>query len=182
MMRKIEWLPLETAMKRLVLTLLFSLSTMLLGASATAQDAKELVDTGKGVKFQKASGWAEAAKKKGTVAVLKAAGDERSEVEFRWSQVEGNKVKQYFNSFHASLTGAGLKRVDKGKQAKYGGVDGRLTEYEAANADGTTTSVYVYEFSAANGAWLVVGMFLSEEKAKRFAELESMLKTIAVGE
>lgn len=161
---------------RLLLFITFVVSAFV--STDAFADPKDVIDTGKGVTFEKTSGWAPGPKKKGTVAVLVAAGDEANQIEFRWASVAADKLEQYFNSFHASLTGAGLKRVAEPAAKQYGGAEGELTEYALENPDGSKTSVFVYQFARADGAWLVVGMFTAERRDANFSALEKMLGTL----
>ena len=142
-------------------------------------DDKDVVDTGKGLKFEKASGWAQAPNKKGVVAALSAAGDEQSQIEFRWAEVDSKKAKQYFNSFHASLVGAKLKKIGEAQKKTFGSVAGTLTEYEATGKSGTTR-VLVFQFSKDGAAWLVVGMFDGTKRDAYLADLEKILATITI--
>lgn len=140
-------------------------------------DEKDTIDTGKGLTFQKESGWAKAKNAKGVVAALNAAGDEESQIEFRWAEVDPKKAKQYFNSFHASLVGAKLKKVGEPAQKTYGKVSGTLTEYEAATKNGSTR-IFVFQFANGGAAWLVVGMFDGKRRDQYLGDYEKMLATI----
>lgn len=160
---------------RLFLLVLIALS--LVSGNAFADD-KELVDTGKGLQFEKRSGWATAVPKKGAVAALTAAGDPSAQIEFRWARVEPAKLKQYFNSFHSSLA-TSLRRVGEPQQKTFGKVSGVFTEYETGSKD-AGSSVVVFEFSQGDSAWLVVGMFTREARDSHVRDLEKMLGTIVV--
>lgn len=165
---------------RTTLLSLLALFALALGSStALAQDdGEDKVDTGKGLSFSKPSGWVIAPTKKGAVAAMYAAGDKRSQIEFRFSRVDDGKAKQYFTSFHGSLVGAGLQKSGEGEAKTYGKLQGKLSQYVT---DGSTPMrLYVFEFSSKKGAWLIVGMFDDTQADKYLVDYEKLLTAVVV--
>lgn len=157
---------------------LLVLSVAMFITSPLAAQDKDLVDTGQGIKYTKPSGWVQADKKKGAVSGLHAAGDKKSQIEFRFAKITADRAKSYFATFHTQLGKAKLKRVKEGEKKSYGKFDGMLTEY-AAGKDDTSKALFVFEFTTAEGAWLVVGMFDGRARDKHLESYEALLGSLA---
>lgn len=155
-----------------------SLLMLALTAPAHADD-KDTIDTGKGLTFSKPGGWVDAGKKKGAVAALKSSSDEKSGIEFRYAEISAAKSTSFFNSFHASLVGAGLEKKGKSESKTYGKLKGTLVEYTTSQKEGEGMRVFVFQFHRGNGAWLVVGMFDAGKRDAHLSDYEAMLTTVA---
>lgn len=146
---------------------------------ALAQDDPDRVDAGEGLSYVKPDGWVVSPPRKGAVSALHKAGDEKSQIELRFAKIEADRAPSYFATFHASLAKANLTRVTAAQQREYGVLKGAVTEY-GAGSGARGKSIFVFEFTTATGAWLVVGMFNAAARDAYLADLETLLRGVVV--
>ena len=160
-------------MKRLILLAAFLL-TSFASAGAFAQDG-DVINTKNGLTYVKPSGWVDAGPSKGAVSRLHEAGDKKTQIELRFTPVTGDKAKSFFSAFHSSLSRKKLER--KSNAAKtYGALSGTLSEY-VAKTSSATKSIFVFEFTTDDGAWLGVGMFDGAKRDQALVAFEALLKS-----
>lgn len=147
--------------------------------TAPLSEKLETIDTKEGLLIRKPDGWVTAAPAKGTVAVLRAAGDSTSRIEFRLAPgMDSGKAALYFNSFHTNLQTAGLKKVVDAASKTYGENVGTQTEYETSSAKKKYRLV-VWQTHRGEKAWLVVA-FLEEEAREDYLEdYSELISTLA---
>jgi hypothetical protein len=162
---------------RAFLLSIVSLLVLAVAAPASADDGA-VIDTGKGLQFSRPDGWVDAGKKKGTVAALRAAGDKKSGIEFRYARVTAEKSVAYFNSFHARLVEAGLQKQES-ESKEYGELRGKLTEYATSTDGDEGLRLFVFQFHRDDAAWLVVGMFDAEQRNNYLKDYEALLTAIS---
>lgn len=161
---------------RLLLSFYFFAAISIFVAPVYA-DERDKIDTGQGLTYEKPSGWTETPNKKGTASALVAAGDDTSQIELRYAKIEGEQARNYFATFHTSLSKAKLQRVGEGTEKKFGKLEGVLTEY--STGEGAKQKVlFVFEFSTSGGVWLVVGMFDARQRDEHLKSYEGLLASV----
>lgn len=178
-------------MKRTISTLLAGLFVVLIAqGTALAQDepqaagqaedsmrSKIFEDTEVGVRLERPSGWVSGKTPKGVVAVLRAAGDEESQIEIRMSpHVKAKQREFFFTSFHANLQQAGFVKKDV-QEMSLGGKEGALTEYETSSKK-RKFRLLVWQTHRKEAAWLVVGFFPAERREDYFGDYKQVIENI----
>ena len=169
-------------MFRRTLTLLL-LCTMLLPAAAMAQGRESAVIKKLGketVTVNKPDGWVVGKPPRGTIALFRAAGDAKSQIEVkRTPGVKDAQAERFFASFHTNLKKMGLKEAGSAVELAIPGfLKGSLTEY-TLTSKGEPYRMLVWQALRGDAAWMVVGFFPEKARDVHFGAMQKLMRAIS---
>ena len=165
-------------------SLLFCASLMALPATSFAQDASKEITKAYGKKtitVPKPSGWVVTEAPKGSIGLLRSAGDKNAQIEVKFTpNVSTAQKARYFETFHTNLKKMGFK-ISKASAAKSvpNFVDGKETHY-AVKSKGKPFTMVVWEGHREGGVWLVIGFFSDAATKTHYPRLEEVAKGILI--
>ncbi len=143
-----------------------------------AMRAQVIVDKESGAKVTRPEGWVSAQKTKGVVAVFRAAGDSKAQIEVRVSpHVKAKQRQSFFASFQTSLQKSGFVKQNVNNKATYGGKTGVQTEYEATSK-ASKFRLILWQFHHGDSAILVVGFFPASKRDKYFPAYKQVIEKL----
>jgi len=131
------------------------------------------------VVINKIDGWTFGEAPKGSLAMLRAAGDVTAMLEVRFTpDIAKDKVDAHFTSFHTSLKQMGLKEVSS-KKRKLSEVfpEGVETEYSLTSS-GKPYRLVVWGVHRKEGVWFVTAFFPEKARPNHYPEFESFVQAI----
>lgn len=163
---------------------LFCALLLAVPALSFAQDAPKEISKAYGKKtitVAKPAGWVVAAAPKGSIGLLRAAGDKNAQIEVKFTpRVTPEQKVRYFETFHTNLKKMGFK-VSKVGAAKEipDFVGGKETHY-AVKSKGKPFTMVVWEGHREGGVWLVIGFFSDAATKTHYPKLEEVTKGILI--
>jgi hypothetical protein len=140
--------------------------------------AKAVTDAESGAKVTRPDGWVSGKAGIGVIAMFRAAGDSRSQIEVRVSpHVKEKQGEFFFTSFHSNLQKAGFSKLREGQEATYGGKKGLETEYETSSKK-QKLRLIVWQYQHNDSAYLVVGFFPAEARDKYYEDFQQVAKSL----
>lgn len=130
------------------------------------------------VTLAKPGGWVVGQAPKGSLALMRAAGDKSSQLEVRYTQgIADDQKKQHFSSFHTSLKQMGLEKIADSKIKKAGVFEAVVqTEYKLLSG-GKTFRLVVMHVHRGDAAWFFTGFFPEEARDEHYKSLVSLIET-----
>lgn len=130
------------------------------------------------VTLAKPDGWVVGQAPKGSLALMRAAGDKSSQLEVRYTQgIAPDQKKQHFSSFHTSLKQMGLEKIADSKIKKAGVFEAVVqTEYKLLSG-GKTFRLVVMHVHRGDAAWFFTGFFPEDARDEHYKSLVSLIET-----
>ena len=149
--------------------------------SAVRPTQLDLEIEGGRVRLERPDGWIVGEASRGALVLLRAAGEEASQMEVRHTPaipVKGST--SHFASFHTSLQKMGLKRINR-REVSYSERMGKGVEHEYELVDGGKRYVlYVWHVHYAGGVWFFTGFFPAEVKKLRHQDFVDLIGAVIV--
>lgn len=170
---------------RFALVLAISLTALTLSSAAFAQEGRVDAVTktlgSETVTMVKPEGWVVGAAPRGSAMLLRAAGDESSQIEVKFTPgVSADMATSFFASFHTQLRKAGMRKqgddqkIDLGPLAK-----ATLIEY-ALVSDSKPFRMIIVQAHRASGAYMIIGFFPEFSRDKHFESMKSFISSMVI--
>lgn len=140
---------------------------------------EKTIDGGEVVIIKKMDGWVFGEAPKGSLAMLRAAGEESSQLEVRYTpNIQKDKLASHLTSFHSSLKQMGLSQVST-KNNKFSEIfpEGVETEY-SLTSNGKKYRLIVWSVHRKDGVWFVTGFFPEQGRDARYTSFSTLIQSI----
>lgn len=163
------------------LTLLLLLTFVPVVAQAQGRESAVVTKLGKEtVTVNKPDGWVVGKAPRGSIALFRASGDAKSQIEVkRTPGVNTTQASRFFTSFHTNLKKMGLEEAGSGIALAVPGFEsGKLTEYKLVSR-GAPYRMLVWQALRGDAAWMVVGFFPEKARDVHFGAMQKLMRAIS---